>query len=590
MLELSFDGRAGAEAVVRAHVSTSTAQRVVVAAIVPMVVVTLALGVANDHLARPIAATLYWSYLIVTSMGVGVYWWIRRPASRFGPLLIAFGVCAWIVSWQASDLPLAYDLGVLAEGPTFMLTFYLFLAFPMGRIEPPAARWVMVVLFVAVFGFFVPWALLTPALAGAGALTACASACPENVLQVGLAPDLVSKIGKAETYLALGVTLATIVIYGRRLATASRPQRRALMAVAVTSLLWLPAYFVTNFARLVLEASAETVTTLGWFIVAARVLLPLGFLFALWQADRFAGAALKSLFEHIAQRPSPQRWRQAIAGALDDPEVRIGYYDPTEDVFREPDGSEIAPALDGGGRAWVPIQRDGKPVAAMVVDETLTEDPELVRAAGTATLVAVQHGALEGEVRHQIERDIHDSAQQRLVALRINLALAGEQLESVKDREVFERLDGEVERTIEELRAVTKGTVPGILPQAGLGAALQVAAAEAGIPVTMSVQGLTRHSAELETAVYFCCMECLQNAAKHAGRDASVQLRLSEADGRLRFCVSDDGVGFDPAAVARGAGLTNLAERVGAAAGILHIEARPGHGTRVTGEVPTSPA
>ena len=82
------------------------------------------------------AGALYWSYLMAASMAIGLYWWRRRPASRFGPLLVAFGVLCWVVSWQAADSPLAFDLGVLAEGPFFLLTFYLFLAFPMGRLEP----------------------------------------------------------------------------------------------------------------------------------------------------------------------------------------------------------------------------------------------------------------------------------------------------------------------------------------------------------------------------------------------------------------------------------------------------------------------
>src|SRR5690242_7941751 len=104
-----------------------------------MVVTTLWLGSRSEHLQRPMAAALYWSYLTAASIAVGLYWWHRRPASRFGPLLVLFGAGVWVVSWQAANAPLAFDIGVLAEGPFFILTIYLFLAFPMGRIEPPAA-------------------------------------------------------------------------------------------------------------------------------------------------------------------------------------------------------------------------------------------------------------------------------------------------------------------------------------------------------------------------------------------------------------------------------------------------------------------
>ena len=199
------------------------------------------LALTSDHLERPRAAALYWGYLIAASMAIGAYWWTRRPASRFGPLLVAFGILVWVVSWQAADWPLAFDIGVLAEAPFFVLTFYLFLAFPMGRLEP-SGRWLMWVLGFGVVAFFLPWALFSPVIAGGGPLTGCAPACPQNVLQVGSAPTLVEVAGKGETYLALAITAAVFVVYLARLRTASRPHRRTLMAVAVTSLLFLPAY------------------------------------------------------------------------------------------------------------------------------------------------------------------------------------------------------------------------------------------------------------------------------------------------------------------------------------------------------------
>src|SRR5215217_7144437 len=208
-----------------------------------MVAVTLGLALTSDHLARPAAAGVYWSYLVAAATAVGVYWWTRRPASRFGPLLVLMGVLTWVTSWQGSDAPLVFDLGVLAEAPFFVLTFYLFLAFPMGRLEPPAARWLIYALVAGVAAFFLPWALFSPVIAGGGPLTRCAaSGCPENVLQLGSAPGVVEAAGKAETYAALTITALVLVVYLGRLRAASVPQRRMLLAVAVTSMLFLPAY------------------------------------------------------------------------------------------------------------------------------------------------------------------------------------------------------------------------------------------------------------------------------------------------------------------------------------------------------------
>jgi signal transduction histidine kinase len=105
--------------------------------------------------------------------------------------------------------------------------------------------------------------------------------------------------------------------------------------------------------------------------------------------------------------------------------------------------------------------------------------------------------------------------------------------------------------------------------------------------VTVSVHRLTRHPATVESTIYFCCLECLQNAAKHAGPDASVAIELVQQNGHVSFTVEDDGAGFDPQSSERGAGLANLAQRVAAIGGTLQIEAVPGRGTRVTGTLPS---
>lgn len=125
-----------------------------------------------------------------------------------------------------------------------------------------------------------------------------------------------------------------------------------------------------------------------------------------------------------------------------------------------------------------------------------------------------------------------------------------------------------------------------MLDREGLAPALEAAAARSAISVRIDAADVGRHSEELETAVYFCCVECLQNAAKHAGRGASAIVHLSQDEGCLGFTVEDDGVGFDPYNVRRGAGLDNLADRVAALGGTLQISSRPGRGTRVTAQLP----
>jgi signal transduction histidine kinase len=335
-----------------------------------------------------------------------------------------------------------------------------------------------------------------------------------------------------------------------------------------------------------------------------RVLLPLGFLVALFQAELFAGAARGRLLEQLLRRPSPQRWREAVATAVDDPAAELAYWDPETARYRRPDGDELAPSEAGSGRTWVTADRDGRPVAALVLDETLAEDPELVRAATSATVLAVEQGALEGELRssrariveagdverRRIERDIHDSAQQRLVALRIHLELAGASMEEREQRAMVERLGHEVDEAIDDLRTVASGVYPAVLTDGGVVPALSSMARHAALPVAVLDRGIGRHAPHVESTVYFCCVEAVQNAAKHAGPDASVTVRLEKAGGHVAFRVEDDGRGFDRDAAPDGHGLANIADRVATAGGTLEIDTTEDAGTRITGRIPVSGA
>lgn len=225
---------------------------------------------------------------------------------------------------------------------------------------------------------------------------------------------------------------------------------------------------------------------------------------------------------------------------------------------------------------------------------------EVARLRREVAELAMENGHLEGELvasrkrileaghaeRRRIERNLHDSAQQRLVALRIHLALAGERLDRAEDRAMLERLGVEVDDAIDELRAIAHGVYPATLADQGIGAALAGVARRSAIPVGIRDGWRGRHSEAVETTVYYCCLEGVQNAAKHAGPGAVATIRLSEAEGRVSFSVEDDGAGFDPGDVEPGAGLTNLTDRVAAVGGILHIDGEPGRGARITGEIP----
>lgn len=189
--------------------------------------------------------------------------------------------------------------------------------------------------------------------------------------------------------------------------------------------------------------------------------------------------------------------------------------------------------------------------------------------------------------RQRIERDIHDGAQQQLTALQIRLEMAAERHHTHDEDEIsteLRRFARDLEEAIEELRELAHGVYPPLLASAGLGAALTSAARHAARPVTISCR-IGRSTPEVERAVYFSCVEAMQNAAKHAG-PSDVAVKVWETADALRFSVRDTGNGFDPASAPAGAGITNMRDRVGAVGGTLIIDTSPSKGTGVTGEVP----
>jgi signal transduction histidine kinase len=189
--------------------------------------------------------------------------------------------------------------------------------------------------------------------------------------------------------------------------------------------------------------------------------------------------------------------------------------------------------------------------------------------------------------RRRIERDLHDGAQQHLVALAVNLRLAADEVAAAPDtsKVVFEALGRDVREAIAELRSLAHGIYPPLLMDAGLVEALTVSARRSPSPVTVRAAGVARYGPEIEAAVYFCCMEALQNAAKHApGADVVVEL-VGDATG-IRFTVDDDGPGFVLGDEVGGRGLDNMADRIGAVGGRFRVAARPEGGTRVEGFVP----
>jgi len=193
----------------------------------------------------------------------------------------------------------------------------------------------------------------------------------------------------------------------------------------------------------------------------------------------------------------------------------------------------------------------------------------------------------QDEERRRLERNLHDGAQQHLVALKVKLGLVEMLLarDPAKATATLEELKGDADEALETLRDLARGIYPPLLAEKGLVTALESQARKATLPVLVDAAGITRHQQDLEAAVYFCVLEALQNVQKYA-KATQVTVRLREADGQLEVEVEDDGAGFDVATAKRGAGLTNMEDRLDALEGALSVQSSPGHGTRLSVSLP----
>jgi signal transduction histidine kinase len=195
--------------------------------------------------------------------------------------------------------------------------------------------------------------------------------------------------------------------------------------------------------------------------------------------------------------------------------------------------------------------------------------------------------AAQDEERRRLERNIHDGAQQHLVALAVKLRLAKGLLQKDTDqgRRMLVELRGEIDAALDTLRSLALGIYPPLLEEQGIAAAIAAQYTRSSLPVRMETDGIGRYPIELEAAVYFCTLEALQNAAKYA-HASEITVSLRERDDAIEFVVADDGVGFDPSANGRGTGVQGIRDRISVFGGDATIESSPGTGTTVRGRVP----
>jgi signal transduction histidine kinase len=273
-----------------------------------------------------------------------------------------------------------------------------------------------------------------------------------------------------------------------------------------------------------------------------------------------------------------------------------------------PVDGQVMPPVPGADLS-VPVVHQGELLGAIAVqmprDEPLRPAGEqLVADVASQAGLVLSNAALVGdlrasrqrlvtaqdEARRRLERNIHDGAQQDLVALRIKLRLAGMTVDDdpAEAKEMLGELQADAAGALENLRDLARGIYPPLLADLGLVAALNAQAAKSPLPVTVDADGIGRFGQDTEAAVYFCCLEALQNIAKYA-HATQARIRLQARNGALRFTVSDDGTGYDARHTPLGSGQRNMADRLAALGGRLEVRSAPGHGTTITAQLPSTP-
>jgi len=253
---------------------------------------------------------------------------------------------------------------------------------------------------------------------------------------------------------------------------------------------------------------------------------------------------------------------------------------PNSDQFTTDDDTMLTELARQVGLALHNVELDSALQESL--DEVRRQADEL--RASRARIVAASDAA-----RRQIERNLHDGAQQHLVALAVNVRLARQLAERDPEAsaKILDQLGEAVQEAVQELRALAHGIYPPLLIDRGMGEALRSSAGRAALPTEVDAEDLARYSPDRESAVYFCCLEALQNAGKHAGEGATAFVRVWEDDGNLRFEVRDTGAGFDAnGTLASGAGFVNMSDRVGAIGGTVSVTSAPGQGTTIAGSIP----
>ncbi len=519
----------------------------------------------------------------------------RRPTNRTGALLMATGFLWCLGGLTESGNGWVYAIGSATNALAFGPFSELMLTFPSGQTSRRRHVWLIGSV----------WALLVlpiPALLLlARDLDPECRTCPDNPMATWPHQSVAEAIGAVMTLAAVGLIAWMLVEIVLRYRGSSRPLRRTMWPVLLAS---GGALTMLALGSLIAIADGGIGDAVGKSFIGFFALVPLAFLAGVLKSRLARG----SVAEMVVAIGSGHPLRKAIAETIGDPSLEIGYWLPDRSRYVTSEGG----SLRIGGRATTAVERDGRPIALLAHDPVLADEHELLRGVAAAAALSLETERLQAELRAQLaererqaeelrasrnrivqaaddarrvlERNLHDGAQQRLVALALSLRLAEGRVVSEPDRAraMIAAAREELSQALDELRELARGIHPAVLTDRGLGPAVEALAARSPVPVELDLPTV-RLPAPVEAAAYYVVAEGLTNVARYA-RATAARVSIRVEDGAAKVDVRDDGVGG--ASVDGGTGLRGLVDRLAALDGTLAVGDAGGRGTALHAEIP----
>jgi signal transduction histidine kinase len=539
-------------------------------------------------------------------IAAGLLTWRFRPATPVGPLVVAAGL-AWFapdwVGWEGGPA-IVRSTGMLLAGTWLAVLVHSVLVFPQRVLPSLAARALVFAVYAETAIVGIGRALFRDPFD----VVNCWDNCTDNSFLIRSDPGVTRALTSIDLRFAVILGAAFIALAAWRLAQATRVARRLLapILIAGAAVTTLHATHALMLLRTPLEGPAETVFAavfIGEALAVSAVACVLS-----WELRRARRArdTIEQLIPELARAPASGALEAALAHAIRDPTLRILYATGGLEGYVDGAGREVPAPRGSDVRAVLPIVRNGRPVALLEHDRAaledsfeeeigaalrLTVDNERLQALALARVTELQESrvrivAASDEARRKLERDLHDGAQQRLVALSFGLRVVLAQLGPEPDARVADPLaaaERALASALAAVREVANGLFPITLANAGLGHAIEELAEVSPIHIEIGAVPDRRLEPSVEAAAYGVIREAVENTALHAQTDTA-SVSVAYRDGVLIVEAADDGSGgADPD---RGIGLLDVSDRVGALGGRLSIESPIGDGTRVHAEIP----